>query len=131
MFLSNKIGVSRVSEAVKKHVESNGEFRDVCWICEGWRPHTFKWTKDSGPVMSEPIFLHLSYEGFKDRYLARAKGYNTERMIPPIGFNYFFSVENCQVCAQDQNRHPPKDPIVHVDLEFISYLSSPWKTKTK
>ena len=111
-------GVSRVSEAVKKHIESNGEFRDVCWICEGWRPFNFKWNSASGPIMSDPTFIHLSYEGYKDRYLAKAKNFSNERMIPPISFTYFFTVESCQVCAQDQERHPPKDPIVHVTIQY-------------
>jgi len=64
-------GVNPVKESIKKYVDNWGEFKNCCWICEGWRATTFSWNEESGPIHDDPIFLHLSYDGMRNRFLPK------------------------------------------------------------
>lgn len=100
-------------DSVKRYIGNFYEFKDCCWICEGWKPHTFGWS-ESDSAKEEPIYVHLSYEGYKSRYLPKSNGFKGTRMVPPSPFTYFFTIENFQVVDQDQPNDEPRDPTIHV-----------------
>jgi len=102
-------------DCVKRYAGNFWEFKDVCWICEGWSPHSFQWNENEGPK-EEPIYVHLSFEAYKAKYLPKKDNFQITRMIPPAPFTYFFTIEGFQMIDQNQPSEEPADPIIHVSL---------------
>lgn len=101
-------GVKVLPETLKRYHNYVGEFKNVCWICEGWRPVEFKWKPGaSGKTDKDPIHCHLSYETFKGRYLPKTKDFTLPRMVPPVGFGYIYTLDDKQpTCADNQPSKP-------------------------
>lgn len=100
---------------LKRYHQQSTEFKDACWICEGWRPMEIKWNPGvSGEGNQDPVYAHFSYEGYKGRYLPKKDGFKTVRMVPPVPFSYLFNVDGSIICAND---HDSK-PYCEVDIEI-------------
>ena len=98
------IGCKVLPETLKRYHNYIGEFKNVCWICEGWRPVEFKWKPGaSGKANKDPIHCHLSYETYKGRFLPKADNFTLARMVPPVGFGYIYTLDDRQpTCADNQ-----------------------------
>jgi hypothetical protein len=88
-------GLSPVPIPVGERVE---KMKNVCWICEGWHEVEFIWAPgSSGEASSEPIFLHLDYEGFDSIFLGKPKSdgsFRSNRMVPPGELIYFYTAND-------------------------------------
>jgi len=106
------------SESLKHHIGNFSEYKDVCWICEGWRPMNFAWEAASGPsVEQDPLYVHLSFEGYKSVFLALKNDFRNTRMVPPVKFDYFFSLEGEANYAMDQPAGKPDNFINKMKIE--------------
>lgn len=99
---------------------------DSCWICEGWQEVKFTWTPGkSGGMDSDPIFIHLSFEGYRPVLMTKLQGeYYLYRMCPPNSVVYYFftnPVMGIQTVAKNQltTQTPESDPLSHEIQEFL------------
>lgn len=63
------------------------DYRDCCWICEGWREVKIEW--DS--LNQKQYDLDKEYE---DTKLYNYKTHYLRKVIPPEQLNFFFAVMN-------------------------------------
>ena len=109
------LGVRYQSESIKHHIGNWENYKDVCWICEGWRPLAFTWTPgESGSSDQEPIYVHVSFEGYKGVYLNAKKEFKNVRMVPPTKFDFFFVADETPCAAEDQKKDSPQNPFIKV-----------------
>ncbi|CAD8094383.1 unnamed protein product [Paramecium sonneborni] len=80
---------------------------DVCWICEGWQEIKFQWNPKSGPLQTEPIFIHFDFDDYKPYLMTFLnKEFFFVKMCPPnTSIKYFFTnpILGIQCIAEDQN----------------------------
>ena len=113
------LGINFHSDSLKHHIGNWGEYRDVCWICEGWRPMEMLWTpEESGQGDRDPIYVHLSFEGYKGVFLNSKNEFKNVRMVPPTKFEYFFTVDDLPTYALNQKNCKSQSS----SLNVISYL---------
>ncbi len=123
-------GIKIQSENIKRYHNYTHDFKDVCWICEGWSEMTLGWNPGkSGIAENDPIFLHLSYEYNKGRFISKANQFKSTRMVPPVQFNYFFSIDGFQFAAEDQYQDEPRDP--HIAVKYLSLFNNRLKSKER
>jgi len=118
-------------ESIKHHIGNWENYKDVCWICEGWRPLAFNWTPgESGTSDQDPIYVHISFEGYRGVFLNSKKEFTNVRMVPPTKFDFFFVADETPCCAEDQKKDKPQNPFIktkvngeekHVRLEASNY----------
>lgn len=110
------VGAHSLPKSIKRRRHNLGELKDVCWICEGWRPFEVRWNPESsGTGEQDPIHIHFSYEGNKPRFLPKNKNFKMIRMAPTTEFTYLFSVDDFQTYAFDQ----PSKPFKEMNMKVI------------
>ena len=103
---------------MKHHLGNNGEYKDVCWVCEGWRAGEIGWGVESGIGGDEdPVYAHLSHEGYKSLFLPSKNEFKSIRMVPPNAFQYFFSIDGNQIHAVDQPFERARELAYEVDAK--------------
>jgi Ran GTPase-activating protein (RanGAP) involved in mRNA processing and transport len=125
-FITHSIHGVQANHEFKKHkISVSGEYKECCWICEGWKETEFLWTpNDSGMAAADPIFLHLYHEGYSSVFMPLEDGFKVGRMCPPEHVSYFYTTENVHVTADNQPTYTPKDP----DIKF-TIQGAPYKAK--
>ena len=108
---------SRISGSLETcQVSDNKLFLNTCsncWIWEGWTQVEFKFDPyaSSNPQEKEltendKVFIHFSFENFEPDIMAMQNDGNfmVIRMVPPIKFNYYFTVNGVPKYATDNEK---------------------------
>lgn len=108
---------SRISGSLETcQVPDNKLFLNTCsncWICEGWTQVEFKFDPyasnnphDKELTDNDKVFIHFSFENFEPDIMTMQNDGNFTifRMVPPIKFNYYFTVNGVPKYATDNEK---------------------------
>jgi hypothetical protein len=120
------------------------------WICEGWTQASFKfdpysWNNppDKELTSKDSVFIHLSIENYQpdSMSIGKNKHFYITRMVPPIGFNYYFTINGVPKYAMDVGKEANKKSSVDfspmlqfskdksINIRFTNIPSSITRTK--
>jgi len=78
-----------------------------------WKPD------ESGQGDRDPIYVHLSFEGYKGVFLNSKNEFKVVRMVPPTHFEYFFTVDDLPTIAADNKSCKPQSSSIITVNKFI------------
>ena len=109
--------VSRISDNLETwQIPENKLFLNTCsncWIWEGWTQVEFKFDpySSSNPpekdlTEDDKVFIHFSFENFEPDIMSMQNDgtFSVIRMVPPIKFNYYFTVNGVPKYATDNEK---------------------------
>lgn len=67
---------------------------------------------------TEPVYAHLSFEGYKGVYLPKRTGFKNVRMVPPTKFDYFYHLEDMPAHIDSLPADKATFPLVKV-IRFV------------
>ncbi|EQC42539.1 hypothetical protein SDRG_00270 [Saprolegnia diclina VS20] len=107
-----------------------------CWLCSGWREHTFTWRPLNAPSV-EAASLCLSIDQFQGDAMSRVdtdQSFVRHRMVPPTPIEYYFTRPTTSVttpkvtlhsgaASLTQSAYPRWNPIEHDPTALVSAWS--------
>lgn len=108
-----------------------------CWICEGWTQVSFKFDPycSNNPPKKEldeedNVLIHFSFDEYKPDKMSMNKDgtFWIIRMVPPIDFNYYFTVNGVPKYQTDLEQEAIMDKI-NLSIPFANVPADIRKTK--
>ena len=123
---------SRITEKLIPNVISDHKLSmntcSNCWIWEGWSQvvysldtYTFTNPLDSDLTEFDKVWIHLSFENFRPYIMTpQADGvYEAIRMVPPVPFNYYFTLNGIVQYTNLKLKTESTDDIIGVPFTYV------------
>lgn len=99
-----------------------------CWICEGWTQVKFRFDPyssnnppDKELTEQDKVFIHLSFDNYEPdvMFADNYDVYHVTRMVPPIDFNYYFTINGVPKYATDIEKQEVLEEI-HLNIPYAN-----------
>ena len=101
-FENPKFNAFEVTTLRERNPMQSEQFKNVCWICEGWYEQEFKLSVPA--ESSPPVWIHFDFEKYEPRLISiKEREIRYVTMVPPKKYKYFFTVDRSQILENKVN----------------------------